>query len=53
MNPTRKKEMRINIVEYAIAERGLKSATVHFTKTGRNSFIWCLFVTPALGRGER
>ena len=52
MNPTRKKEMRINMVEYAIAERGLKPPTAHFTKTGRNNFIWCLFATLALGRDE-
>ena len=34
--------MRIHLVEYAIAERCLKSPTAHFTKTGRNSLIQCL-----------
>jgi hypothetical protein len=34
--------MRINIVKYAIAERGFKLPAVHFTKIGRNSLIWCL-----------
>jgi len=49
----KKEGKRINIVQYAIAERGLKSPTVHFTKIGKTCFIWFLFLTPALGKGER